>query len=506
MSARYEYEIVRHGEGMMWVKKPARDNYEEIVHDYAARGWRLVQVFAPSVGSSGYSKYFDLIFQFKKRTMDCDEELKILSKMGKSTLSNTLPIMREMGIIYAEGKRKPKYRITSDGERLLRAVDANEMDELRRIGSTLIERSEILNETYYLVKNRGQSSPEEMGHLIAERLNIKWKGEITYKNVGRTCLSILAGFGLAKYKPKRTRGKKYGIEQHSKLVPLTHMNQITILLKCFDVDKVIDFDAQLLSKKEKERMMAKFKALIDLDLVKHIDNKVFGLSEHGIELKNSKDEDEERNQFRKILMRYKPLADFVEFLVNKNRKWSAIEMGKEIEEYNETVGQVDSTRKFYGGNLISWLKKAGIIEENDEWGKYRITRSFFEIYKREKTVKGHSLDKIPSAERSVRQTPLISEKTKINDGLSVKLDPIRTQMLKILSDPQRHLTDPQSRDVLINSLDKLSSEIKEEWQTGSIFALLKHLAIIAYKHGDEEALRKIAQEIVNITEKSIMGA
>ena len=63
MSAEYEYEIVRHGEGMMWVKKPARDDYEEIIHDYAARGWRLVQVFAPSVGSHGYSKYFDLIFE-----------------------------------------------------------------------------------------------------------------------------------------------------------------------------------------------------------------------------------------------------------------------------------------------------------------------------------------------------------------------------------------------------------------------------------------------------------
>ena len=63
MSARYEYEIVRHGEGMMWVKKQARNNYEEIVHDYASRGWRLVQVFAPSVGSSGYSKYFDIIFE-----------------------------------------------------------------------------------------------------------------------------------------------------------------------------------------------------------------------------------------------------------------------------------------------------------------------------------------------------------------------------------------------------------------------------------------------------------
>lgn len=63
MSQRYEYEIVRHGEGMMRAKKDAWNDYEEIIDDYASRGWRLVQVFAPSVGSGGFSKYFDLIFE-----------------------------------------------------------------------------------------------------------------------------------------------------------------------------------------------------------------------------------------------------------------------------------------------------------------------------------------------------------------------------------------------------------------------------------------------------------
>ncbi|HUX07434.1 MAG TPA: DUF4177 domain-containing protein [Acidobacteriota bacterium] len=63
MSANYEYEIVRHGKGLMMVKRPARNDYEEIIHDYAERGWRLVQVFAPGVGVSGAPKYFDLIFE-----------------------------------------------------------------------------------------------------------------------------------------------------------------------------------------------------------------------------------------------------------------------------------------------------------------------------------------------------------------------------------------------------------------------------------------------------------
>ena len=63
MSQAYEYEIVRHGEGFISVKKKARNDYEQIIHDYAKRGWRLVQVFAPSIGTNGMSKYFDLIFE-----------------------------------------------------------------------------------------------------------------------------------------------------------------------------------------------------------------------------------------------------------------------------------------------------------------------------------------------------------------------------------------------------------------------------------------------------------
>jgi hypothetical protein len=63
MNARYEYEIVRHGEGWTRAKKAAWDDYEEIIQDYAERGWRLVQVFAPAVGMNGFSKYFDLIFE-----------------------------------------------------------------------------------------------------------------------------------------------------------------------------------------------------------------------------------------------------------------------------------------------------------------------------------------------------------------------------------------------------------------------------------------------------------
>ena len=60
---KYEYKFVRLGEGWIGVRKSAREQYQQIVHQFAADGWRLVQVFAPGTGVYGEAKYFELIFE-----------------------------------------------------------------------------------------------------------------------------------------------------------------------------------------------------------------------------------------------------------------------------------------------------------------------------------------------------------------------------------------------------------------------------------------------------------
>ena len=63
MNQRYEYKFVRMGEGWMGVRKSAKMEYQDVVKDHARQGWRLVQVFAPSLGGYGMSKYFELILE-----------------------------------------------------------------------------------------------------------------------------------------------------------------------------------------------------------------------------------------------------------------------------------------------------------------------------------------------------------------------------------------------------------------------------------------------------------
>jgi hypothetical protein len=55
----YQYEFVR-------LQGKQRQEYQELIRQYAAEGWRLVQIFAPGAGGLWASPdYIELIFEQK---------------------------------------------------------------------------------------------------------------------------------------------------------------------------------------------------------------------------------------------------------------------------------------------------------------------------------------------------------------------------------------------------------------------------------------------------------
>jgi Domain of unknown function (DUF4177) len=58
----YEYKFVRLGEGRFSVRKVAGETYQEVVHQHARDGWRLVQIFAPNLYFAT-AKYYELVFE-----------------------------------------------------------------------------------------------------------------------------------------------------------------------------------------------------------------------------------------------------------------------------------------------------------------------------------------------------------------------------------------------------------------------------------------------------------
>lgn len=60
----YEYRFVKIDLDGVMTKKP-KDDYHRVFDQYSREGWRLVQIFAPSVsvGGGGIPNYFELIFE-----------------------------------------------------------------------------------------------------------------------------------------------------------------------------------------------------------------------------------------------------------------------------------------------------------------------------------------------------------------------------------------------------------------------------------------------------------
>ena len=63
MEQKYEYKFVRLGEGFIWVKSVASKTYQNVINEYAENGWRLIQIFTPSLGLYGVSRFYELIFE-----------------------------------------------------------------------------------------------------------------------------------------------------------------------------------------------------------------------------------------------------------------------------------------------------------------------------------------------------------------------------------------------------------------------------------------------------------
>ena len=74
---RYEYEFVRVGEyrgsALFGVRDSERETYQNIVHEHARQGWRLVQIFAPGTAAFGAARYYELIFE-RARPEDTETE------------------------------------------------------------------------------------------------------------------------------------------------------------------------------------------------------------------------------------------------------------------------------------------------------------------------------------------------------------------------------------------------------------------------------------------------
>ena len=61
----YKYEFVRIELKSSFFRAKPKEDYQNIINDYAKNGWKFKQIFAPSTSGYGFASYFELIFEKK---------------------------------------------------------------------------------------------------------------------------------------------------------------------------------------------------------------------------------------------------------------------------------------------------------------------------------------------------------------------------------------------------------------------------------------------------------
>lgn len=59
----YNYKFVRIALKEGWSENSPKQSYQQIIHEHAKDGWRLVTIFAPATTGFGSASYFELIFE-----------------------------------------------------------------------------------------------------------------------------------------------------------------------------------------------------------------------------------------------------------------------------------------------------------------------------------------------------------------------------------------------------------------------------------------------------------
>ncbi len=60
----FEYKFVRlEFSSFINSSRQAEEEYQNVIHEHAKKGWRLVQIFAPGDGMTGVVRYYEVVLE-----------------------------------------------------------------------------------------------------------------------------------------------------------------------------------------------------------------------------------------------------------------------------------------------------------------------------------------------------------------------------------------------------------------------------------------------------------
>ena len=132
----------------------------------------------------------------------------LIGAVGSETsFKEATPILKSLGLLRSDTRRG--YQLTRDGEEIAELIKSGQKDELRARFVEILKRNPALHDAYNILSENPNISTRELGEILARKYHVdeNWKRAFPENSraVGRSCISILHGFGLIEREPKRIR-------------------------------------------------------------------------------------------------------------------------------------------------------------------------------------------------------------------------------------------------------------------------------------------------------------
>ncbi len=318
------------------------------------------------------------------------EKISEIIELSKTTIDNAAPIMNDMGLIL---QKRSGIDLTPDGKQLANDIFNGDKEKIKQLSKEkLLPKSKILTEAYNILISEPDTNLDNLGISLNKKLEAtKWLNEKTYQQVGRTCRLILDGLQLIEYKEKKQGGRyrEHRGQLKDKIVPYATTERIFELIEKSDDNNILVIKNSNLTPSQNSRIIQFSNNLIDLGIAEYIDHKnpTIKLTNDGIELKNTKDEQNKKTIFQNILLKNTSILNVISIINTQynNKSIGYKEIGNILQNFNKVILK-GNTKKGYAIILLNWLREANILEPDEESGKYYLSTSFLNKYKESKRV------------------------------------------------------------------------------------------------------------------------
>ncbi|MBW6471477.1 MAG: hypothetical protein K0A90_09730 [Methanosarcinaceae archaeon] len=403
--------------------------------------------------------------------------------ISRVMLINTIPPLFDMGLIDHAGKWHSSISITPDGRKVLELLNGGNKVALRDFMLDQIRLSPSMVEAHRFLKGNPYADYVAVGQHVTDFFNKEYKHKVFVKNIGRSYVNLLYGFGVSDSKPF-TRV----IAHEGKFLPRIFGEMIISEVGRF-VDGKIKMPFEVSdSNSKKSRKRTEYKSMEDLGIVEQVDTELFKLTPVGKCLMEVANTSRQVELMREILIANEQVSDIMRLIEEQGGDMTEETVGDVIKLYNGANWKRE-TANMYGRRFLSWLRMAGMLNP----GKGALHKAVADVGE---AVENAIPRGVPDLSFAPALTPAVTPVSSVDGG---GLNRLALLLLKFLAQPDGMYDDPVLKQEIRDSVDELRDFSSNE----VVFRQMEVLLEMGFKHNDIECISGVARDVVEMSGKKL---